>query len=82
VIFLDSPAGVGYSYTDGARSYLTNDTAAAADTEAFLRGFFERYPELRDLDFYISGGPGRGAAGRCATRRGWTGRGWAGAQLG
>lgn len=55
VIFLDSPAGVGYSYSSRPSDYVTNDTATAADTEVFLRRFFQRYPELRDLDFYISG---------------------------
>jgi len=57
VIFLDSPAGVGYSYSESAADYTTNDTQTAADTEVFLRKFFERYPELQELDFYISGGP-------------------------
>ncbi|KAI8471231.1 MAG: peptidase S10, serine carboxypeptidase [Monoraphidium minutum] len=55
VIYLDSPAGVGYSYSETPRDYSTNDTHTAADTEAFLRGFFTRYPDLAQLDFYIAG---------------------------
>lgn len=55
VVFLDSPAGVGLSYSETPRDYNTNDTQTAADTEVFLRRFFQRYPELGDLDFYITG---------------------------
>ena len=46
---------MGLSYSESPRDYATNDTATAADTEAFLRAFFGRYPDLRDLDFYIAG---------------------------
>ncbi|GBF96984.1 serine carboxypeptidase-like [Raphidocelis subcapitata] len=55
VVFLDSPAGVGLSYSETPGDYVTNDTQTAADTEVFLRRFFERYPELREQDFYITG---------------------------
>ena len=49
-------AAVGLSYSGVRADYSTNDTATAADSNAFLRGFFRRYPHLAGNDFYISGG--------------------------
>lgn len=45
------------SYSTHHSDYFTNDTATAADSHAFLRAFFERYPHLQHNDFYISGEP-------------------------
>jgi serine carboxypeptidase-like clade 1 len=47
---------VGLSYSGVHADYSTNDTATASDSNAFLRGFFRRYPHLAGNDFYISGG--------------------------
>ncbi|KAG1668322.1 hypothetical protein FOA52_011219 [Chlamydomonas sp. UWO 241] len=57
VIFLESPTGVGLSYsTDSTgRDYLTGDSQTAADADTFLRGFFERHDSFQANDFYISG---------------------------
>lgn len=55
MIFLDSPSPVGMSYSTHHSDYFTNDTATAADSHAFLRGFFKRYPHLQQNDFYIAG---------------------------
>ena len=55
VIYLDSPAGVGLSYSETRSDYVTNDTHTAADADAFLRHFFRRFPEFRRNDLYIAG---------------------------
>lgn len=55
VIYLDSPAGVGLSYSETPADYVTNDTATAADANAFLRGFFRKYPEFLHNELYIAG---------------------------
>jgi hypothetical protein len=55
VVYLDSPAGVGLSYSDTPADYATNDTATAADADAFLRAFMLRYPRLADNELYIAG---------------------------
>ncbi len=55
VIYLDSPAGVGLSYSDTRSDYETNDTHTVADADVFLRRFFERYPEFLHNDLYIAG---------------------------
>lgn len=61
VIYLDSPAGVGLSYSNTRSDYVTNDTATAADAAAFLRGFFREYPEFLRNELYIAGAPCVGA---------------------
>lgn len=55
MLFLEAPAGVGFSYADRRSDYATNDTQTALDNYAFLLRFFAAYPELAGNDFYISG---------------------------
>jgi cathepsin A (carboxypeptidase C) len=55
VIFLESPAGVGFSYaTDG--NTRTNDDQTAQDNHDALVDFFTtKFPELKQNDFYLTG---------------------------
>eukprot|EP00887_Chlorella_sp_A99_P005471 scaffold1.g5471.t1 len=55
VLYVDSPAGVGMSYSETKEDYHTNDTQTAADMDAFLRRWFELWPELQGNDFFVSG---------------------------
>ena len=55
MIYLDSPAGVGLSYSETRGDYITNDTHTAADADVFLRRFFRRYPEFLRNDLFIAG---------------------------
>jgi len=56
IIYLDSPAGVGFSYSQDPADYVTNDSRTAEDSNRFLREFFgARHPELAGLPFYVSG---------------------------
>lgn len=55
MLFLDSPVGVGLSYSHTAEDYNTNDTQTAVDANAFLRGWFKRFPHYQGNEFYISG---------------------------
>lgn len=55
ILYVDSPAGVGLSYSRTPHDYHTNDTQTAADTHTFLRHFFKEFPEFRQNSFYISG---------------------------
>eukprot|EP00878_Enallax_costatus_P001458 GHUV01001609.1.p1 GENE.GHUV01001609.1~~GHUV01001609.1.p1 ORF type:complete len:561 (+),score=169.12 GHUV01001609.1:237-1919(+) len=55
MIFLDSPSAVGLSFSGVEGDYSANDTATAADSNTFLRKFFNRYPHLKNNDFYIAG---------------------------
>jgi len=51
VLFLEQPAGVGFSYPGGK----TNDTITAADTYEGLIEFFKLHPELENRPFYVAG---------------------------
>ncbi|KAG9458119.1 hypothetical protein H6P81_002627 [Aristolochia fimbriata] len=56
VLFLESPAGVGYSYSNTTSDYKSSgDKRTAEDAYIFLVNWLERYPEYKSRDFYISG---------------------------
>nr|XP_043625817.1 serine carboxypeptidase-like 40 [Erigeron canadensis] len=58
VLFLESPAGVGFSYSnqsDQDESYNFSDYATAADNYVFLLNWLERFPEYKGREFYIAG---------------------------
>jgi len=56
MIYLDSPAGVGLSYSTNPNvDYITNDKITANDSRNFLLKFFTAYPEFSKNDFYIAG---------------------------
>jgi serine carboxypeptidase-like clade 2 len=56
VIFLESPAGVGFSYSNTSSDYnLSGDERTADDAYIFLVKWLERFPEYKDRAFYISG---------------------------
>jgi len=56
VIFLESPAGVGFSYSNTSSDYEnTGDVRTAVDSYIFLLNWLERFPEYKGRDFYIAG---------------------------
>ncbi|XP_011089617.1 serine carboxypeptidase 1 [Sesamum indicum] len=55
IIYLDSPSGVGMSYSGNVSDYETGDLKTAADSHTFLLKWFELYPEFLSNPFYISG---------------------------
>ncbi|EEF47390.1 serine carboxypeptidase, putative [Ricinus communis] len=55
IIYLDSPCGVGLSYSKNTSKYTNDDLQTAADTHTFLLKWFELYPEFVTNPFYISG---------------------------
>ncbi|KAK9077274.1 hypothetical protein SSX86_005611 [Deinandra increscens subsp. villosa] len=52
VLFLESPAGVGFSYSNTS---ITNDVQTAKDSYTFLINWLERFPEYKTRDFYMAG---------------------------
>ncbi len=56
------PSGVGLSFSEKASDYATNDTRTALDANAFLRGWFARFPHFQANQFFVSGGPQQGGA--------------------
>ncbi|XP_057953391.1 serine carboxypeptidase 1-like [Malania oleifera] len=56
VIFLESPAGVGFSYSKTTSDYQrTGDKSTAKDAYNFLINWFERFPQYKSRDFFIVG---------------------------
>ncbi|KAL3850469.1 hypothetical protein ACJIZ3_012351 [Penstemon smallii] len=55
ILYLDSPAGVGLSYSGNESDYITGDLKTASDSHKFLLKWFELYPEFLSNPFFISG---------------------------
>ncbi|XP_004287152.1 PREDICTED: serine carboxypeptidase-like 29-like isoform 2 [Fragaria vesca subsp. vesca] len=56
ILFLDSPVGVGFSYSNTSSDLMSNgDKRTASDSLAFLLKWLERYPQYKGRDFYITG---------------------------
>ncbi|KAL5203283.1 hypothetical protein ABZP36_014235 [Zizania latifolia] len=56
ILFLDSPAGVGFSYTNTTTDlYTSGDSRTAHDSYKFLVKWFERFSHYKHRDFYIAG---------------------------
>lgn len=56
VIFLDTPAGVGYSYSNTSSDYdESGDKNTAKDNYRFLINWLERFPQYKNRDFFITG---------------------------
>ncbi|KAI5065341.1 hypothetical protein GOP47_0020036 [Adiantum capillus-veneris] len=56
IIFLESPAGVGWSYSNTSTDYSSfGDKETAQDLLAFLLGWLDLFPEYKNTDFYIAG---------------------------
>ncbi|CAD5232639.1 unnamed protein product [Bursaphelenchus xylophilus] len=55
VLYLETPAGVGFSVNDNLDGYELNDNTTAVDNLAFLKSFIKEYPEYRGRDFYLTG---------------------------
>ncbi|XP_059067508.1 serine carboxypeptidase-like 17 [Cryptomeria japonica] len=55
IIFLDSPAGTGFSYSNSTEDYVTGDFKTVSDAYTFLMKWFEAYPEFLSNPLYIGG---------------------------
>ncbi|KAI7994332.1 Serine carboxypeptidase-like 34 [Camellia lanceoleosa] len=56
LLFLESPVGVGFSYTNTSADIdQLGDTITAKDSYIFLVNWFRRFPQFKSHEFYISG---------------------------
>ena len=56
VIFLESPAGVGFSYAQNSSDYSKiGDKITARDSYTFLLKWLERFPQYKTRDLFITG---------------------------
>uniref|UniRef100_A0A2C9M6B3 Carboxypeptidase n=1 Tax=Biomphalaria glabrata TaxID=6526 RepID=A0A2C9M6B3_BIOGL len=54
MIYLEAPAGVGFSYSDD-KNYTTDDDEVSESNHLALQDFFQKFPEYSQNDFYITG---------------------------
>jgi len=55
MLFIEAPAGVGFSYSDTVADYNTNDTRTAADNFRLLQLFTSLFPKYKAHDLWIAG---------------------------
>ncbi|CAN1744582.1 Serine carboxypeptidase-like 35 [Linum perenne] len=56
MLFLESPVGVGFSYTNNsAELQKLGDKVTADDSYDFLINWFKRFPAFKSHDFYLAG---------------------------
>ncbi|KAL6603361.1 hypothetical protein ACP70R_043722 [Stipagrostis hirtigluma subsp. patula] len=56
MLFLESPAGVGFSYTNTTDDLSQfGDALTAEDAYTFLVEWLERFPQMKSHDFYLAG---------------------------
>lgn len=55
VLYVDNPAGTGFSYTGDDSGYSTDQTAVARNLYAALLQIFKLFPEYRLNNFYMTG---------------------------
>jgi hypothetical protein len=55
MLYVESPAGVGYSYGETEADRTFDDNTSAQDNLNFILGWFEKFPEFKSHDLYISG---------------------------
>jgi carboxypeptidase C (cathepsin A) len=54
ILYIEQPAGVGFSYHDLPEEKYTGDAQAAFDNYNLILEFLERFPERKSNDFYVS----------------------------
>ncbi|KAI0511197.1 hypothetical protein KFK09_011822 [Dendrobium nobile] len=56
ILFLDSPVGVGFSYSNNSDDVWNNgDASTAKDSLEFLKKWFKQFPQYEGRDFYLTG---------------------------
>lgn len=55
VLFIEAPAGVGYSFAQTTADTQFNDIISSKDNLEALHSFFKKFPEFVGRDVYLSG---------------------------
>ncbi len=55
MLYVDQPAGTGFSFTEDEAGYAENQDDVARDLYEALRQFYIMFPMLRDNDLYVTG---------------------------
>lgn len=54
MVYIESPCGVGFSYSDDRDDYKTGDAQTASDNYDLIQQFMNRFPDLRQNKLYIT----------------------------
>nr|AYV88994.1 serine carboxypeptidase CPVL [Tetranychus truncatus] len=54
-LYIDQPAGTGFSYTENEAGYVKNQEEVGRDLYEALLQFYALFPEWRPNDFYVTG---------------------------
>ncbi|XP_023554626.1 serine carboxypeptidase-like 42 [Cucurbita pepo subsp. pepo] len=55
LLFVESPAGVGWSYSNTSSDYTTGDSSTARDMLTFMLKWYEKFPAFKDRPFFLTG---------------------------
>lgn len=55
VLYIEQPAGVGFSYCHGTEDCTFDDHTAGQDNLHVILAWYEKYPEYKPNDLYLSG---------------------------
>lgn len=55
VLYIDAPAGVGFSYSNTSSDYFTDNNKTAHDNYVFLQNWLEEFPSFKGRDLFVSG---------------------------
>lgn len=55
LLYVDQPAGTGFSYVTSPFGYVTNEREIATELWDFIRQFYALYPKYSMLDLYVFG---------------------------
>ncbi|EXC26581.1 Serine carboxypeptidase-like 42 [Morus notabilis] len=55
LLFVESPAGVGWSYSNTTSDYNSGDAAAANDMREFMLKWLEKFPTYKSRDLFLTG---------------------------
>ncbi|KAF7829755.1 serine carboxypeptidase-like 42 [Senna tora] len=55
LLFVESPAGVGWSYSNTTSDYNTGDASTANDMYLFMLKWYEKFPTFRTRELFLTG---------------------------
>ncbi|CAL9217745.1 unnamed protein product [Arabidopsis halleri] len=55
LLFVDSPAGVGWSYSNTTSDYTTGDESTAKDMLVFMSRWLEKFPQFKTRNLFLAG---------------------------
>ncbi|GAV58828.1 Peptidase_S10 domain-containing protein [Cephalotus follicularis] len=55
LLFVESPAGVGWSYSNTTSDYTCGDASTAKDMHTFMLNWYEKFPSFKSRELFLTG---------------------------